>query len=339
MLERGSSVPYRASPLARLKSVIAAQRDMVSAGPNLDRVIEITAERALELTTASAAALALCVDDELVYRAATGSARHLLGLRQPVASGLGASSLLDRGVIACADAESDLRVDAGLMRQMGARSVVAVPLFDRQTPLGLLYVLGAEPSYFDDDDVGTLELMSGFIAAAISNALIQQAAAIELVKPARADRLTGVLHRRAGEEVIAQELERAVRYQRALSFIMIDVDELKLVNDREGADAGDSALRDIGSLIASRLRRTDAAIRWAEDEFLIVVPETALLGAQDLAESLRALVEQEQAAGRGLTISAGVASRRQSERAEQTIARADERLRVAKRNGRNRVEL
>lgn len=332
-------MPYRASPLVRLKSVIAAQRDIVGAGSSVDRVIEITAERALELTSASAAVIALCADDELVYRAASGSARHLLGLRQRIGSSLCASSLRERRVVTCADCESEPRVDGQVMRQLGARSLVAVPLCDRQTALGALFVLGAEPSYFDDDDVGTLELMSGFISATIANALLQEAASIELLKQARADRLTGVLHRRAGEEAIAQELERAIRYQRSLSFIMLDVDELKLVNDGEGAEAGDRALREIGALIAGRVRRTDVAIRWAEDEFLIAVPETALLGAQDLAESLRALVEQTQIAGRSLTVSAGVATRRQSERAEQAIARAEERLRAAKANGRNRVEL
>jgi diguanylate cyclase (GGDEF)-like protein/PAS domain S-box-containing protein len=156
----------------------------------------------------------------------------------------------------------------------------------------------------------------------------------------RTDQLTALLNRAAGEEAIARELDRAIRYGRALSFVLLEIDYLKRINDTTGHAGGDHVLRRVGELILLRVRAIDVAIRWGGEEFLIVAPETELAGAQDLAESLRNIVEQSAFEGvPQVTISVGVASRRQGERSEQAISRASERLNAAKSAGRNRVEV
>jgi two-component system, cell cycle response regulator len=157
---------------------------------------------------------------------------------------------------------------------------------------------------------------------------------------ARTDHLTGLLNRRAGEELIERELDRAVRYGRALSFVLVDIDHFKRVNDTFGHAAGDAVLRRMGQLVVARIRATDLAVRWGGEELLLCLPETDLEGAQDLAESLRSMIEQTRFEGVGVvSASLGVANRIQGERAEQTISRADERMYTAKSNGRNRVEI
>lgn len=100
------------------------------------------------------------------------------------------------------------------------------------------------------------------------------------------DPLTGLYNRRKLEEVLAVELERVRRYGRKLSTIMIDVDDLKSLNDSYGHQAGDEVLRQLAKVISGCVRKMDVAVRLGGDEFIILLPETGIQRAIHLAERI-----------------------------------------------------
>jgi len=156
------------------------------------------------------------------------------------------------------------------------------------------------------------------------------------------DGLTGCFNRTYALDTLRSELQRSRRSGRGVSVMMIDIDDFKLVNDRHGHLTGDAMLSAIGSRITSSLRTTDVKCRYGGDEFLIVLPETSLNGAEHAAAMLVEEVAQIRLEAHGgivtPTVSVGVAAAIDGE-SEPTslIARADQALYEAKRNGRNRT--
>src|ERR1019366_4122758 len=104
------------------------------------------------------------------------------------------------------------------------------------------------------------------------------------------DGLTGVFNRRLFERRIAEEIDRASRYDSALSLIMVDIDHFKRVNDEFGHLLGDEVLRAISQIFLQALRKHDICCRYGGEEFVIILPETPGPKAVRVAEKLRSLV-------------------------------------------------
>jgi diguanylate cyclase (GGDEF)-like protein len=164
---------------------------------------------------------------------------------------------------------------------------------------------------------------------------------------ARHDELTHLYNRRALDEMLAAEVERAHRYQRPLSVLMVDFDHFKEVNDRHGHRAGDGVLRDAALVILGELRANDQATRYGGEEFFLILPESGAEEALALAERVRGAMEDHVfrvAGGDGgmvelrVTASIGVATLgERSDSAERLVRAADAALYAAKAAGRNRV--
>lgn len=157
---------------------------------------------------------------------------------------------------------------------------------------------------------------------------------------ASTDGLTGIKNRRAFEERLEQEVSRAHRYGHPVSLLLVDVDHFKAFNDRFGHPKGDEVLRTVGRLLTRAVRSTDFVARYGGEEFAVILPSTEVAQARELAERLRAAVEEAVWADREITVSVGVASF--SERvgsSEELIAEADRALYFSKKGGRNRVSL
>ena len=163
-----------------------------------------------------------------------------------------------------------------------------------------------------------------------------------LEEQARTDVLTGVLNRRALETEAEREFSRSRRLREPLSVVMLDLDGLKEANDSLGHLAGDAVLRAVSKCLENTVRLPDRIARVGGDEFLVLLSRTSHEGALELAERLRAAIENLRVhyEGRDLRVSAsfGVASLKgQEDSWEAMVGRSDLRLYRAKQEGRNRV--
>jgi signal transduction histidine kinase len=151
-------------------AIVETQAIVNAADLPVAEVMQLVVERTRAVTGASGAVIELAEGDEMVYRAATGSAVAAVGLRLRREGSLSGLCVSTGRVLRCEDSENDPRVDREACRRVGARSMVVAPLVHRGTTMGVLKVLSAEPGAFDAGDVGNLQLMAGFVAASLSHA-------------------------------------------------------------------------------------------------------------------------------------------------------------------------
>jgi diguanylate cyclase (GGDEF)-like protein len=156
--------------------------------------------------------------------------------------------------------------------------------------------------------------------------------------------MTGLYNRRYLEKTILAESQRAIRYKKPLSIIMLDTDDFKHYNDTNGHVMGDKLLIKISEIFRRDIRTSDFASRYGGEEFTILLPETSVKGAVDLAERIRKDVSRIKIQGKELqpggriSISAGVSSYPELvSNPDDLIKHADKCLYKAKENGKNRV--
>jgi diguanylate cyclase (GGDEF)-like protein/PAS domain S-box-containing protein len=157
----------------------------------------------------------------------------------------------------------------------------------------------------------------------------------------KTDSLTGLTNRRALTQSLTYEVDRAKRYGSDLSIILCDIDSFKAINDTYGHDSGDRALQAISETLRKVLRKADIAGRYGGDEFMVILPETSIEGAEWLADKLLTVVRAirlQFAAGQTvqLSMSIGVAGLKMSDNdIDSLIKRADDAMYASKQRGRN----
>ena len=164
---------------------------------------------------------------------------------------------------------------------------------------------------------------------------------LQLLQVNRLDGLTGVLNRNYWQQQLEVEVQRAGRYQHPLSLLFFDLDKFKRLNDDYGHQAGDIVLIEVAKLIGSLLRETDLFGRYGGEEFAIILPDTPLQGAIEVAKRICRRVaatpieyQQQQLM---TSVSVGVSQFSTAVTADELIQHADLALYQAKRNGRNQV--
>ena len=165
----------------------------------------------------------------------------------------------------------------------------------------------------------------------------------DLIQNALVDQLTGVSNRRHFFQAAEAEFERFRRYHHFFSIVMVDLDHFKDINDQFGHPIGDRVLKDFASTITRAKRDIDTFGRLGGEEFALLLPETDLSGATDIAVRLRRAchgVILPEASSRHITISIGVTQVRSDDmNFDDVLSRVDEALYLAKNNGRDRVEV
>lgn len=168
----------------------------------------------------------------------------------------------------------------------------------------------------------------------------------EVRQEARTDALTRLLNRRAFDEALGEQIRTSHPTARPLSLVMIDADHFKRINDELGHLFGDRVLGSIAEVLRKNVKGRDVLARFGGEEFVALLPDTAIEGAAQLAEQLRAAVQgirirrsDTQAVVGNITVSCGVAQLRAGETGAELIDRADAALYEAKRSGRNRVSV
>ncbi|MEJ2599484.1 MAG: diguanylate cyclase [Anaerolineales bacterium] len=220
------------------------------------------------------------------------------------------------------------------------RSIIIAPLILDDQALGALILSASSRSAFTQDDLRLLESFAATISAAINNSLLHS----RMQRLAITDSVTNLYNRRGFHELARREIERARRFDHSLSVVMMDLDQLKSVNDTYGHAVGDQVLRTLADRLSQHVREFDILCRYGGDEFALLLPETDLFMAASVAERLRASIADEPIDTDGgpvsVTISLGVTKATQdTANLEELLKSADRALYTAKQSGRNRMEI
>jgi diguanylate cyclase (GGDEF)-like protein len=210
----------------------------------------------------------------------------------------------------------------------------------REIPFGRtnLGSLALAPLLSSDGETAALVSM---VARELGGAVRMTALVDESQRLATVDPLTGLLNRRAFMSMLVAEVERCRRYHLPLSFLLLDIDHFKSVNDTYGHSTGDRVLTLVGAHLRSALRTPDSAARWGGEEFVIALKNTDLGGGAVVGDRLcRSIRELSTPTDQGVllvTASIGLSSLQLGDSAESLIERSDQAMYAAKVAGRNRL--
>jgi diguanylate cyclase (GGDEF)-like protein len=160
----------------------------------------------------------------------------------------------------------------------------------------------------------------------------------EVYKLAALDQLTGLYNRRSGEQRLAEEMSRAARYSRPLTLLLIDVDNLKHINDRFGHAAGDLLLKQFSERLQRAIRGSDLAVRLGGDEFMVLLPECRVDEVNKVLGRVEGLDVQYEHDTLHCRFSRGWTDFRPGETAHEFLQRADAALYENKRATKNRSQ-
>jgi diguanylate cyclase (GGDEF)-like protein len=214
---------------------------------------------------------------------------------------------------------------------------LAVPLGLDSRESGVLYLTPKEAD-FSDEARELAHWLASQASVALENARLHRL----VERQANTDGLTELPNRRHFEEALEAEISRAERFEGGLALILADLDDFKQVNDRYGHQAGDDVLQTFADILRATVREIDLPARYGGEEFAVLLPQTELEGANQLAERLRrALAARPMATHPGglvaVTASFGVAAFPEAPTPAALFAAADEALYRAKRAGKNCV--
>jgi diguanylate cyclase (GGDEF)-like protein len=218
------------------------------------------------------------------------------------------------------------------------RAFIAVPMRLGTEIIGILSAQSYQPHEYTIEDQKMLEMLAGHAAIALNNANLFN----KMQHMAITDSLTDVFNRRYLYEMAGQEFSRSRRYDHDLSVIMLDLDYFKNINDTHGHYFGDLALKEIAQTLQENIRESDTLGRYGGDEFSILLPETDLPQAIEIAERLRSIVAEKPLKINNIsftmTISIGISSVNESiVDFSHLLISADMALYEAKNAGRNCV--
>jgi diguanylate cyclase (GGDEF)-like protein/putative nucleotidyltransferase with HDIG domain len=221
---------------------------------------------------------------EIVIQAEAGKRRGTLGQRIPLGAGL-IGQVARNGHMAAYRATS---TTDGALKPLLPDSVaaMALPVFYAEQLHGILSIESSVPTDFSEEEVLLLRTLADLIAGALHNALSFQKAQEQAIT----DGLTGVKTHRFFMEALSAEWKRSTRAGRAFALVLMDLDRFKFVNDFYGHLEGDLVLQRVGHILETNCRRSDVVARYGGDEFVILMPETNMEHARQLASKLRGWV-------------------------------------------------
>jgi diguanylate cyclase (GGDEF)-like protein len=283
--------------------------------------------------------------NSLILKAASGLATDP-GKVGPIRVGEGVSGqVIDSGVpVIVTDLRREGRTPAPPERKYKSNSFISYPIIIGNRKVGVLNVTDKSGGRtFDEVDLSLLEIIGPQVALALERAEWQERAT-EFQLMSITDPLTALPNRRYLEERLMEELNRSRRYEFPMSFLMIDIDDFKAYNDKNGHQAGDLALQITAQCLKGALRSADVASRYGGEEFCILLPQTAMAEAGAIADRIRQRVStthfphgKTQPLGR-VTVSIGVSTFSEMvNTSENIIAAADRALYQAKNMGKDRV--
>jgi diguanylate cyclase (GGDEF)-like protein len=215
-----------------------------------------------------------------------------------------------------------------------------VPLICQDRVVGVLNLADKlKGECFDSGDIALIELFSQLVGASIGNVKLFE----KIQRQATTDGLTGLANHKTFYEILEKELWRSRRYGGKISLIMVDIDNLKKINDIHGHRAGDKAIREISKRVKECIRQIDTAARYGGDEFAVILLNTSLDGANVVAQRMVDAVANSPMNWNkdkiALSISVGLSQYDADNTPEDITSRSDQALYAAKQAGKNTVRI
>ncbi len=220
------------------------------------------------------------------------------------------------------------------------KNCAIVPLICQDRVVGVLNLADKmDGDRFNSGDIALIELFSQLVGASIGNIKLFE----KIQRQATTDGLTGLVNHKTFYEILEKELWRSRRYGGRISLIMVDVDNLKNINDAYGHRAGDKAIREISRRIKECIRQIDTAARYGGDEFAIILLNSSLEDATIVAQRMVDAVASSQTTWQkeqiSLSISVGLGQYDADTTPEDITSRSDQALYMAKQAGKNTVRI
>ncbi len=220
-------------------------------------------------------------------------------------------------------------------------SMICMPIIVKDIVKGIIYIDSKHINAFSNKHEYFLNILAHEISVAIERAIAYERIKVLTVK----DELTDVYNRRKFDHDLKEELNKAIRYARNLSLLMVDIDFFKKFNDLHGHQVGDSILKELGRLFNENMRNTDRVYRYGGEEFITICTETDRNNAIIFAERLRKVISEKEftsvndiKSGGPLTVCIGVSNFPfNATQFDDLIKYADDALYKAKDQGRNKV--
>ncbi len=242
-------------------------------------------------------------------------------------------SMIPHSAYAYANVEFGLEIKSGVFTKHSCSYALKV----EEQGLGELTLM--RNHRFNDAEIKLLETLLCCLIYPLKNATLFQQA----LKLAYTDPLTQAKNRACFNDILKREINLAIRHKKNLSIIFIDIDHFKAINDNYGHECGDVALISVAKRIKESLRRSDILFRIGGEEFVVLLSDTDIDGAQLLAERICKSIERHSLAYDmtviKLTASLGVSMLRSGDTTDTLVKRADSAMYKAKKSGRNQVAL
>ncbi len=220
------------------------------------------------------------------------------------------------------------------------KNCAIVPLICQDRVVGVLNLADKmDGGNFDSADIALIELFSQLVGASIGNIKLFE----KIQHQATTDGLTGLVNHKTFYEILEKELWRSRRYGGQISLIMVDIDNLKQVNDDYGHRVGDKVIKEISKRIKECIRQIDTAARYGGDEFAVILLNTSLIDASVVAKRMVDAVAKTPTAWNKeqiqLSISVGLGQYDAQTSPEDITSRSDQALYAAKQAGKNTVRI
>jgi diguanylate cyclase (GGDEF)-like protein len=338
-IARARSLEYsqrRAQEAENLRQATAA----LTAALDLRQVLDNILDHLEQVVPYDRACVYLLEEQTLHAVASRGfpNAQQVLGYNFPSSNAIVQQIITMNRPLMLKDSSQEPRF-SGWIEQGQVHGWMGVQLVIHGSLIGFLTLGSQRTEAFSREQANQVQAFANQAAAAIANARLFS----EVQRLAITDPLTGLYNRRGLYEIGRREVERARRYKRPLSAIMLDIDHFKKINDTYKHATGDQVLRILAERCRSSVREVDLLGRYGGEEIVILLPETDRLGALRAAEHLRedvaCLPFETEVGALEITISLGVADMMEGELdLEMLIDRADEAMYAAKQAGRNQVK-